>query len=402
MLRGFIICPDQELRGRIEGVLTELGQVAILRMMDSYVSGQELSRYIRAYAPEVIFLSIESMPRAFELVQVIERDSPGVQVVALHHTCDPQTLLEVMRVGIREFLAPPFQHQVLHEALGRLEEIIQKNPPVIESADNIFAFLPSKAGVGTTTIAVNTAFAMAGRLNLKGLMMDMDMGNGIVRFMLKLSNAHSIVDAVEHVLDMDINLWPQLVTNFGVLDVLHAGRIDPDFRIEATQMRHLLDFARRNYQFVSVDLSGNLERYSLEVMHEAKRIFLVCTPEIPSLHLAREKLSYLEKLDLSQRVSVVLNRVHRRSLISPEQVRELLGIPVVMILPNDYQGVHRSLQSAKPVDADSELGKKFLEMAQQMQQKPARKSTQAGSKFVSYFSVLPGRYGNLEPKKSAS
>jgi Flp pilus assembly CpaE family ATPase len=234
MLRGFVICPDQELRERIESVLTELGQVAILRVMDRYVSDQELSRYIRAYAPEVIFLSIESMSRAFEMVQTIERDTPGVQVVALHRSCDPQTLLEVMRAGIREFLAPPFQHQVIYEALGRLQEIIEKNPPEIETADNIFAFLPSKAGVGTTTTAVNTAFALASKLNLKGLMMDMDLGNGIVRFMLKLSNLHSIVDAVEHVLDMDINLWPQLVTNLGTLDILHAGHIESKLRKCAT------------------------------------------------------------------------------------------------------------------------------------------------------------------------
>ncbi len=51
-------------------------------------------------------------------------------------------------------------------------------------------------------------------------------------------------------------------------------------------------------------MSGNLERYSLEIMHESKRIFLVCTPEIPSLHLAREKYLYLKQLDLGDRVGV--------------------------------------------------------------------------------------------------
>ena len=224
MLRGFIICPDKELSDRLESVLTEIGLVAILRVMDRYVSCQELSRYVRAYAPEVVFLSIESMSRAFELVQTIDVDTPGVQVVALHRTCDPQTLLEVMRAGIREFLAPPFQHEHLIESLRRLQEIVERTPPAIESTDNIFAFLPSKAGVGTTTIAVNTAFMLANQPEMRGLMMDMDLGNGIVRFMLKLNNIHSIIDAAEHALDMDINLWPQLVTNFGSLDILHARR----------------------------------------------------------------------------------------------------------------------------------------------------------------------------------
>ena len=297
MLRGFIICPDKELSERLEAALNDIGHIAVLRVIDRYLPSVEISRYVRAYAPEVIFLSIESMERAVELVQAIERETPGVQIVAVHRSCDPQILLDVMRAGIREFLAPPFQQQVVYDAISRVQETIQRNPPAIESTDNVYSFLPSKAGVGATTIALNTAFAMAKQPDAKGLLIDMDLSNGIIRFMLKLSNNYSITDAAQHALDMDINLWPQLTTNFGRLDVLHAGRIDPDFRIEPTQVRHLLDFARRNYRFVSVDLSGNLEGYSIEVMHESKRIFLVCTPEIPSLHLAREKLSFLDRIE---------------------------------------------------------------------------------------------------------
>ena len=96
-----------------------------------------------------------------------------------------------------------------------------------------------------------------------------------------------------------------------------------------------------------MDLSGNLERYSLEIMQEAKRIFLVVTPEIPSLHLAREKLNFLTHLDLGDRVSVLLNRSHKRSVVSPAQIENLLGAPVMMNFANDYQGVHKALQAGK-------------------------------------------------------
>jgi hypothetical protein len=34
----------------------------------------------------------------------------------------------------------------------------------------------------------------------------------------------------------------------------------------------------------------------------------VCTPEVPSLHLTREKLAFLKTMELDTRVSVVLNR----------------------------------------------------------------------------------------------
>ena len=61
-------------------------------------------------------------------------------------TCDPQTLLETMRAGIREFLAPPFEPRPLAEMLFRIEETLEQRPVMIESTDSLFAFLPAKAG----------------------------------------------------------------------------------------------------------------------------------------------------------------------------------------------------------------------------------------------------------------
>ena len=94
------------------------------------------------------------------------------------------------------------------------------------------------------------------------------------------------------------------------------------------------------------DLYGNLEKYSLEIMHESKKIFLVCTPEIPSLHLAREKYLYLKQLDLSDRVSILLNRCQKRPLLSSHQIEELLGLPVETRFDNGdrAQAIHTAAQ----------------------------------------------------------
>ena len=134
--------------------------------------------------------------------------------------------------------------------------------------------------------------------------------------------------------------WSRLWTD---LDVLHAGRINPNIRVETAQIRALVDFSRRNYQALCFDLSGNLERYSLEIMQEAKRVLLVCTPEIASLHQAREKLHFLKALDLDSRVSVVLNRCQKKPLFTHKQVEELLGLSVIKMFPNDYHGVNRAM-----------------------------------------------------------
>jgi pilus assembly protein CpaE len=392
MLRGVIICGDQDLAERLEGALADVGHVGVVRTVDHYPDLVELTRLLRAAAPEVLFLSTESMTRATELVRQVEANTPGVQIIAISRASDPETLLESMRAGIREFVAMPFHLHQLEEALQRTQEFLTKRPPTFQTSELVYSFLPSKAGVGTSTIALNVAVALSQVPETSVILSDFDLNCGMMRFMLKLDNGYCIADAAEHALEMDEALWPQLVTSIGSLDVLHAGKLNPGFRIEATQIRHLIDFMRRNYKALCFDLSGNLEKYSLEIMHESKKIFMVCTPEIPSLHLAREKYSYLKSVDLEDRVSVLVNRVTNRPVITPEQIEQILGLPVLMTFPNDYNGVHRALTAGRAIEPSTELGRNVTRLAQSLVEKrPPAPSTPSRKRFIEYFSIMPSR-----------
>jgi len=388
MLRGIIICPDVDLNERLEAILTEIGIASITRTLDRYPSSVELLRFLRAHAPQLIFVSTESTAKAMEIAREVEKNTPGVQIVAISRFVDPQILLEVMRAGIREFASLPFDRQALVDALVRIRDTVQARPPAIEATHQVFSFLPSKAGVGTSTLALNAAVAMSRVPDSSVLLSDFDLNSGMVRFMLKLDSAYCVTDAAEHALEMDESLWPTMVTTIGKLDVLHAGKLNPDLRIEPTQIRHLMEFMRRNYSSLCFDMSGNLERYSLEIMHESKRIFLVCTPEIPSLHLAREKYLYLKQLDLGERV---LNRQPKRSLISPQQIEQLLGVPIYMTFPNDYQGVQRAMTAGSWVDPGCDLGRQFNSLAQCMLEAKTAPPPEAKKRFIEFFSVVPGK-----------
>jgi pilus assembly protein CpaE len=392
MLRGIIICPDVDLGERLDALLSEIGIVSITRTLDRYPNSLELLRFLRAHAPQVIFVSTESTTKAVEIAREVEKNTPGVQLIAISRFCDPQILLEVMRAGIREFSSLPFDRGTLTEALLRTKDALDARPPEIEATDQVFCFLPSKAGVGTSTIALNAGVAMSRLPNTSVLLSDFDLNSGMMRFMLKLDNTYCVTDAAEHSLDMDESMWPSMVTTLDKLDVLHAGKLNPDFRIEPTQIRHLMEFMRRNYGALCFDLSGNLERYSLEIMHESKRIFLVCTPEIPSLHLAREKYLYLKQLDLGDRVSVLLNRCQKRPLITAQQIEQLLGLPVHMTFPNDYQGVQRALTFGRWVEPNTDLGKQFAILATSMlENKQVPSTADPKKRFIEFFSVVPGK-----------
>jgi pilus assembly protein CpaE len=391
MMRGVIISPDRELASQLDRVLADSGSVSVIRSLDRYPGSVELTRFVRAHAPHVVFVSMESVSSAGGIQAALQEALSGIQIIAIHRTTEPQLLLDVMRLGIREFLAYPFDRKSVVDAVNRAGELLSKNPLSVDATDLVYSFLPSKAGVGTSTIALNAAVAASQLKGTKVFLSDFDLNSGMIRFMLKLQNHHSVIDAAERSVDIDENFWPQLVTGIGSLDVLHAGTLNPNFRMEAAQVRNLLDFARRNYKVICADLSGNLEKYSIELMHESKKIFLVCTPEIPSLHLAREKFHYLRTLDLGDRVSVLLNRCQKRPLISPSQVEELLGLPVHMTFSNDYQGVNKAMSEGKPVDSGSELGRQCAALAGSMLERKVTDGPESKRRFVEYFSLVPTR-----------
>lgn len=402
MLRAMVICPDEGLKQKLDSILNDIGSVSIVRHMDRYPIANDLLRSIRACAPHLVFIDVESLAKALEISREIEKVAPGVQIMAISAVCNPQVLLELMRAGVREFASVPFDRQSFAESLVRLSEALQAKPIEMEATDSVFAFLPSKAGVGTSTIALNTSIALARIPNTSVLFSDFDLNSGMIRFMLKLDNRFCITDAVEHSAEMDESLWPQMVTNVESLDVLHAGKLQPDYRIDPTQVRHLIEFMRRNYKALCFDLSGNLEKYSIEIMHEAKRIFLVCTPEIPSLHLAREKYIYLKGLDLGSRVGVLLTRYQKRAVMTPEQIQDILGLPIQMTFCNDYQGVHRAMTAGRWMESSSEFYKQCAALAHSMVgDRNIHAVAEPKKRFLEYFSIAPTRVQNTELKKPA-
>jgi len=393
MLRGVLICPDQELGDRLVSVLLDSRRVGMVRRLDAYPNTVELGRFIRASAPEVLFLSIETRNQALEIAKYIHDKVPGTQVVAISRACDPQILLETMRVGIREFLSPPFDPSAVLDTVKRLEDLVEQNPPSFEGTDSVFAFLPAKAGSGTTTIAVNTSLALSRMPDNHVLLADMDLNSGLVGFMMSLNKTqYSIVDAAENALEMDENLWPKIVSKKDALEVLPAGKMRPGFRIEATQIRHILSYARRHYSSIVVDLSGMMEKYSVEILHEAKQVFLVTTAELPALHLCREKLAFLRSEDLDGRVSILLNRSQKRGQISLQEMEKLFGMPVYMTFPNDYAGVHAALTAGKHVNSSSALGGCYRELAESM----AGKKAAVPEKKRGFMDLLPRRKTEVE------
>lgn len=397
MLNVMVVCPDYDLRESLCEAAD--GMVDILRIVDSYPPAVEFVRMLRAHAPEAILLSTESLAQALALATEAERNYPGIQIVAVGRSCDNHVLLECMRAGIREFATAPFDRAVLKECFLHAMSALQARPMKSMATEKVFCFLPVKGGVGATTVAMNVAAALAKGAAGSVALADFDLAGGILRFLLKLNNGNSTIDAIDRAGSLDETFWPQLVTRTGGVDVLHSGAMNPSAQPDAPHIHRLLEFIRRNYDAICLDVSGRCDTLALESMAEAKRIVMVCTPEAPALHMAREKLDYLERAQMASRCVVVLNRCTKRPVLTLHEVERILGVPVFASLPNDYQSVQRALHDGTWLPQNSEIAKAIQNLADQLVEKHAPVK-EAKKSLVGHFAIRSSRFGAIADASS--
>jgi pilus assembly protein CpaE len=319
----------------------------------------------------------------------LRRFVPGLPVTGVANYADPDTLLIAMRAGFPDLLSPPFRTEAIAENLFRIRTQLSGHSALAEGTPLVYSFLPAKPGVGTTTIAVNAAIAAARCVADPVFLGDFDLSMGVVRFMLQLENEYSVVDAASAD-GIEDRQWPRLVCRkFGV-DFMHAGRLQPDTRMAPIQAMQLIAYLRRPYRIVCADLSGNFEKYSIEIMRQSKRIFLVTTPELPSLFLARDRIAFLRSLELTDKITLLLNRTVRRG---PEEkdIAELLGVPVFRSFVNDYATVSDAVQEARPVKEGSEFGSQIAEFARLLPDENSIQRPEPAKKFLEFFTLKPHR-----------
>jgi pilus assembly protein CpaE len=391
-LRALVVGSEQKLAMHFEQVCSEVRHLKLVRTIPRYPAREEFIRLLRIYVPHIVFVQVKNVNAAMELLNIMKAEAPGIQFAGLHDNCDATLLLDLMRRGVQELLYAPFSKEQVWDYLVRAKEGLEKHPAHLMGSDLVYAFLPSKPGVGATTLAVNTAGALSREKDTRTFLADFDLSCGLMRFVLQLKNTHSVLDAAEKADNIDETIWPQLVTSFGSLDVIHAGALNPQNRLDIYHLRSLLEYVRRAYNIICADLSGNMEKYSLEIMHEAKQIFLVTTPELPSLHLAREKYQFLSNLDLGDRVSILLNRVAKDNVLSHQEIESLVGRPVLMSFPNDYRSVHHAVAAGTFLRGSTSLAAKCAELAKGMMAGKKVNAITTKRRFLEYFSVIPATY----------
>jgi pilus assembly protein CpaE len=311
-----------------------------------------------------------------------------VGTIAVNAGGDREELLTLMQAGVRDVL-PKFAYREVLQAANRAAA---KLGCAGELVADLYAFVPAKPGCGATTVATYATGVAARLAGEATLLLDFDIRLGVTTFLLKAEGARNISEALLAADRLDGDLWTGLVSQIGNLHLLGSGPIDFSRPIPPERFTELLDFAVRRYSVVSVDLPGSMEDHECEVLLRAKKIFLVCTPDIGALHVARRKSDWFRDLRLADKVSVVLNSTERRTTFSVGDIERIIQLPVSYLLPSSSSEIGRAVQKGALIEGSSPLAKQIARIAGDMTAaRPAVKRPNPVRRFVEYFSVSAAR-----------
>ena len=278
---------------------------------------------------------------------------------------DPDLILRGMRAGVQEFLVSPPAQTDFAAAIDRLV----RRTTTETQRGLVTAVYSSKGGLGTSTVALNLAYAYAkNHPDRRVALADFVIGSGDVRVMLDLKPAYDIGDLVLKVDRVDEELlFAVLTATVGGVWVLPASeKEEVADMLDATASASILNHLCAHFNVV-VDCEHHMSDRTLAAFDAADRIVLVTQLTVPALRATKRTLELCERLGYPDaKLFVVVNRFHSGDVVTPADAKDVLGRDVFWKIPNDYRAFSDALTRGRPIldrDTSSPLARSFIQLA---------------------------------------
>jgi Flp pilus assembly CpaE family ATPase len=373
-----VVSPDSELVNLLQDALTNPAVGAEPTVVSSYPTPDQVRRFVEnGRDPITAFIvGLSDRERALDLIRDLRASHPQILAVAASTASSADAILAAMRAGASEFLVPPLDLKHLEQCFRA-----QRKSAIGDAYGKLLCFIPAQGGNGASTVAMHVADATSRSLKEKVLVVDFDFHSGTLAFRLRLKPEFTFADAIARIEDID-ELWERLTANWNGLDILSSPPRGSSLPANAFQQTHtIFRSAVRHYPYVIADLPTALYSSCHEIVGMADAVYVVSTPEVVSLHLARRRVSELLDLGVKhESIHLVLNRVGSKKTLNVGDVAEVVGIPVFASLCNDYAGVSDAALKGGLVPKDSNLGREIRNLAQQIVGSPPEGAKPAAKK----------------------
>ena len=329
-----------------------------------------------------------------ELSRFAEVCQPTTKVVVVGHVNDVILYRDLIKNGVSEYLVAPITALQLIETISNLY-----SDPKAAPLGRIVAFVGSKGGVGSSTIAHNVAWAVSQRMNVETVITDLDLPFGTSALNFNQDGGGGIFEALGQPDRVDSTLVDRLMTKLGSkLSLLNGpSGIDREMNFDAHAIETVLNVVRHSAPLIAVDVPNVWAPWVKHTLLNADDVIITATPELPSLRNAKNLVDLLKAGRPHDRhPRLVLNQVGvpKRPEIPAGDFGKAIGIEPTAIIPHDpqsfglAQGNGQMLFEVAPKSKSAEVLFELASLVAGNQQKLAKVSKSAFSGFMQKFPMM--------------
>jgi pilus assembly protein CpaE len=303
--------------------------------------------------PDIVIVEIRDSSSGLQTLQVLQAALPHSRLLITSNVTDAPLIIEAMRSGAREYLANPVSQATLLEAFHRY--LVERNRTSTLTAakrGKLFCITSAKHGSGATTLAVNLAGIIAAQSKRSTALLDLDRPVGDAAAYLNIKPAFTVSEALAAGPRLDSVLLESYMQKTNGFCLLAGFReYASNTAITAERLEQLLEVSQNTFAHTIVDLPPTMTEDQVQVIaRNSQSIVIVLTPELPAIWRTERLLTYLAKLESTDKVRVILNRSSSSDEISNMDIERLLRIGIHWRLPNDYRACIKAINSGCMLD----------------------------------------------------
>jgi pilus assembly protein CpaE len=319
-----------------------------------------------AVGADVVVLDAVPPPRSLaEMCREIRAVPELAEVVVLAITSldDVEERIHLLEAGADDVMVRPIDERELDarvEALDlRRRRSKELRPSTLVAATRrpgrrLIAVYSPKGGVGTTTVSVNVALAIAARDPEGAALVDLTPMSGHVATHLDLQPKLTIADLVRDspgAISPEILRSTYLTRHDSGLLVL-AGSSSPTTMptLDGDEAGRILEAVLMAVPTVVVDLGSHLDDRVVASLEAADDVVIVVTPDFPALKSIFAFFGFLgDDATHAAEPTVVVNEVYALQTLSPADIENALGRRVAIRIPYDPLLYLRAANQGNPV-----------------------------------------------------
>jgi pilus assembly protein CpaE len=379
-VRILIVDADPTVQRALGNALTQAGYLAV-----AMGDGVEALRSARTDRPALVLIAA-NLPGVdgFTIVSRLRmEDGPSTHtpVILLLAENEAEHRGKALRSGADDYLIKPFHPA---ELMARMRSLLSRYAPADATPTpvhhpaaaapsrrrepaRVILFYGAKGGVGTTTIAINTAIALHKEMGRRVCLIDANLQFGDHRVFMDLGlDKMSVVDLATAP-GFDIDLIRQILIKHesGIELLLAPPSPETAELVTSDHLPEIINMMANDFDYIVLDVDKRLDEVNLRVMDVAQTIYVVLTADLPCLknvRLVLETIGHLGYTD--EKVKLLLNRSNAFTGINVKNAESALKRRIDYQIVNEYRAAIGALNSGAPfmyTKSDSVLGRNMLD-----------------------------------------